>query len=420
MNSPAATATLDTRLRGSFRTRYLLELLGNSAQFPIANILLELLLEGPLHYIKAPDLYTILLAAIIQAWMLTRWQGRGATHVFIGNLIGPAVYTAIEASIEGAAFFAAPHHLAYWGFALGFALLGAYLEGHGRRFEAIAVVTRELLRASIVIVMYALFERAGSPARYGSASGFWSDHSHQFVVYATVLLGCTLGYARLTAIRYETALKATLARLRIYSEWLLGKRLLARSFADPDVLAVHRRERTLLFMDIRGFTAWSERHLPEEVLTMLDGYYACAEAALQRAEPTKVKLTADEVMAVFEQEPAALSAASDLRDAVAAYLHPHGIGAGIGMHRGTVVEGLLGTQVVRFYDVLGDAVNTAKRIEGAAGAGELLVSDALIPYLPEGLQAASSSTVALKGKSAGLTVHRLASAPRPTSPASRG
>ena len=64
---------VEVRLAGTPRSRFLLELFGNSAHFPIANVILEMLLEGPAQYLRAPDLYTILIASLIQAYLLSRW-----------------------------------------------------------------------------------------------------------------------------------------------------------------------------------------------------------------------------------------------------------------------------------------------------------------------------------------------------------
>jgi len=86
------TSPIESRLSATPRTRFLLELFGNSAQFPIANILLEMLLGGPLAYLLEPDLYTILLAALAQAYWLSRWENSARPRRFLGNLIGPALY----------------------------------------------------------------------------------------------------------------------------------------------------------------------------------------------------------------------------------------------------------------------------------------------------------------------------------------
>ncbi len=53
--------------------RFLIECFGNSAYFPIANLIYELLLEGPAAYVRVADPYVLVLAAVVQATVLTRW-----------------------------------------------------------------------------------------------------------------------------------------------------------------------------------------------------------------------------------------------------------------------------------------------------------------------------------------------------------
>ncbi|MCP4704260.1 MAG: hypothetical protein GY865_06600, partial [candidate division Zixibacteria bacterium] len=111
-------STLESQINGSFSSRYLLELFRNSGYFAIVNILLESLAEGPVDYLKEPDIYAITCAVLIQAYWLTKWSLSENKNKFSGNLIGPAIYTFIEVAIEGFRFFQAPHHLAYWIFSI--------------------------------------------------------------------------------------------------------------------------------------------------------------------------------------------------------------------------------------------------------------------------------------------------------------
>jgi len=120
----ALASALDSRISGSFRNRYEQELFRNTGQFPIANLLLELLLEGPAIFL-APDIYTLIGAMLLQAWVLARWENTPAPRRFLGNLVGPAAYTAIEACFEGWKFFATPNHVAYWIFAAAVGVLQA-------------------------------------------------------------------------------------------------------------------------------------------------------------------------------------------------------------------------------------------------------------------------------------------------------
>ena len=82
--APMRTAApLDAAIEGSRRERFLLELLGNSAIFPLANILLELFQQGASAYFREQHFYTMCAAAIAQAFYLS--GDRGRVRVFAGR-----------------------------------------------------------------------------------------------------------------------------------------------------------------------------------------------------------------------------------------------------------------------------------------------------------------------------------------------
>lgn len=289
-------STLDARIAGSFRYRFWQELLRNSGQFPFANLLLELLLEGPRIFF-APDVYVLIGAALAQAGVITRLERSRPVYRFLGNLVGPAAYTAVETLLEGAAFFSAPNHIAYWCFALSIGALqwARQHAPHGAAGGAL-VVAESIVRASILFVMYAIFEVLTSARAYSFAA-FFADRSHVFIGLATLILGLSAGLESLAAQGYLGLLRETSTELKRYSEWLLGPDLLERVIQDPAALSLARRERSVLFMDIRGFTAWSERCAPETVVQALNEYYAAAEPVLRRHGAIKTKFSADEVLA---------------------------------------------------------------------------------------------------------------------------
>ncbi|MGE5098342.1 MAG: adenylate/guanylate cyclase domain-containing protein [Betaproteobacteria bacterium] len=392
---------LDTAIEGSPRTRFFLELFGNSAIFPIANAVLELLLEDGFAYFRDPDFYALMLAAVVQARFLARDAG-GPRRAFVGNLVGPAVYTTIETAIEGSRFFTAPHHIAYWGFGLAIGALQQVRHDAPPRYRSALLVAENVVRSSILFTMYAIFEVLTAPAGKDPVRTFFDDPSHVFIAWSVTLLGVVAGLSALTSGRYLAMLRDVSRQLRVYSEWFFGRPLLEQAMGDPSRLALARRERAIVFMDVRGFTRWSEGQPPEAVVEALNAYYVAAEAAFERHVPVRFKFNADEVMAVFADAPEAVTAARDLAEAAAKALAPHGLGAGIGVHFGPVVEGVMGAREVKAYDVLGDTVNTAKRIEGAAAAGEILLSDAAAARA--GLHGAATRSIAAKGKSAPLEV----------------
>ncbi|MFQ3682034.1 adenylate/guanylate cyclase domain-containing protein [Roseiflexus sp.] len=401
------SSPLESRITGSFSTRFLLELFGNSIHFPVANVLFELLVEEPLDYLRRPDLYVIFTASLIQTYWLTRWETSAHPRRFWGNLIGPALYTLVESLVEGPHFFSYSHHLAYWIFAFAIGSLQSLKLRLPSNFSNLIIVLENVTRTVIVFFMYFLFETHANPTQTSSLNAFFSDSSHQFIGLSMLFLGLIIGLANLTANYYLGLLKQTSAQLKTYSEWLLGRRLLEQAFSNPSTLSLTRRERAVLFMDIRGFTRWSEARSPETVVNLLNNYYQVAESILTRHNATKFKFSADEVIAVFPTAESALPAVLELRASVHQLLSGYHLGAGIGLHIGPLVEGLLGGVDIKFYDVIGDTVNTAKRIESAAHPGEVLISESIRNIIGQTLPIGIKREITVKGKESPLTVYPL-------------
>ena len=134
---------------------------------------------------------------------------------------------------------------------------------------------------------------------------------------------------------------------------------------------------TILFADIRGFTARSEKSTPEAMIALLNRYYAEVSAAIHGRGGSIDKFIGDGLMATFgvpqplpAPERNALEAAQDmlvrlvrLNEALKAEgLEPLEIG--IGIHTGEVLAGYVGSRKRRDFTVIGDPVNTASRLEG--------------------------------------------------------
>jgi class 3 adenylate cyclase len=176
---------------------------------------------------------------------------------------------------------------------------------------------------------------------------------------------------------------------------------------NPEALAFHKCERTIIFMDIRGFTAWCEQTKPDTVAAVLNKYYRSVEPAAAQHLPLRITFTADEVMAIYATPQQGVAAARDMRQAALQTLTPYKIGAGCAVHCGSVVEGLFGSEGVRTYTVIGDVVNTAKRLETATPAGEITVSDALYQALGKELAVEPCKPIVAKGKTEAIVAWRL-------------
>lgn len=355
----------------SFSARAARNFFTHSGHVPVVLLILEALLARPGYFSRA-DPYVLLAAGILQA-CLTEWlASRGRPRPFLANLVGPLLYTVVESALEGASFFREWHHQAYWAFALGFALL-QWAQARFSRVSEPLVLSESVLRSAIPLVMYALFE-ARTKQTGLSLEVFLADRAHAFLAVVLILLGVLLGFAEVNLRRSMATVRALTARLRRYSEWSLGPGILDRAIADERTLLLQRVQRAVVFMDIRGFTAWSEQQTPEAVVGMLNGYYRAAEASLREIEPIKLKYTADEVMAVFADAAEALEAGKRMLAGIRSLLADSNLTAGAGVHYGQVVEGVLGGEGAKAYDFIGDTVNTAQRLCDAASPGELLAS----------------------------------------------
>lgn len=401
---PAAVVQdVDHLLAPTYAARLAHQFFTHSAHAPATILILEWLLAGP-QYFGKPDAYVLMGAALAQAAWLAHPQRTRAAWVVFGNLLGVTLYTLVESLLEGPEFFAQPQHLAYWAIALAFALLQGLRHRDWPGGAGPLLLLENILRAAIPVLLYAVFE-ARSKHMAMDLAQFFADPAHDYLAIVVLLLGILLGFADLSLRRTQQALRTLAARLHQLSSWGFGSQVVAAALQGADQVALKRQERVLLFMDIRGFTAWSESQPPEAVVGMLNAYYAASEAALQPMAPIKLKFTGDEAMAVFADKTQAFAAARALQVAAARVLAPYDLAAGLGLHAGPVVEGLLGSASVKAYEVIGDVVNTASRLCDAAGAGELLVSPEALPG--QSLAQFPLRQIEAKGKRAPLAVRVL-------------
>ncbi|MEL6288385.1 MAG: adenylate/guanylate cyclase domain-containing protein [Pseudomonadota bacterium] len=172
------------------------------------------------------------------------------------------------------------------------------------------------------------------------------------------------------------------------------------------------RELVIFFLDVRGFTRWSEGKLPYDVVFILNEFFAAASQAVTANGGWIDKYMGDGMMAVFGRTvPPAVAA----RQAFAAVVEiertlaqvstrledevGERIRVGIGLHLGNVVLGRVGYADASALTVIGEAVNTASRLEGLTGTRDLLIAASQTVVDAAGLDVTAdlSEPVALKG-----------------------
>jgi adenylate cyclase len=189
---------------------------------------------------------------------------------------------------------------------------------------------------------------------------------------------------------------------------------------DPNSLQIGGKKVyiTILFADIRGFTAYSEQHSPEELVAVLNRYLAAAADAVLTNEGTVDKFLGDAVMAWYnaplpqhDHTLRAVKSALAIRDAVAA-LHAEmpedaHLDFGVGIHYGEAVLGWIGTEKRLEYTAISDSVNTTKRIQENCAKNQILISREAYERVVEEINAKPFVPLSVKGKTQPLSVYEV-------------
>ena len=191
---------------------------------------------------------------------------------------------------------------------------------------------------------------------------------------------------------------------------------------DPEhlMLSGERREATVVFCDIRGFTTLSERLTPEQVVSLLNEFYTTAIETTFKYDGTLDKFLGDAVMCVFgapiahpDHTARAVKTAIDMRTALTELskrrsirgLDPFEVGIGVAL--GEVVAGTVGTEERMEYTVIGDSVNVAARLQGHAKAGSILLSRRTYEAVHDLVEARSRGPLKVKGKEEEVEVYEV-------------
>jgi class 3 adenylate cyclase/CheY-like chemotaxis protein len=198
-----------------------------------------------------------------------------------------------------------------------------------------------------------------------------------------------------------------LGRLKRFFSPPLAEAIVTGGAADP--LATHRREITVVFLDLRGFTAFAETAEPEEVMSVLREYHAEMGRLIMAHDGTLERFTGDGMMVFFNDpveipNPAerAVRMAVAMRDVVAglaAGWRKRGweLALGVGIAQGYATIGAIGFEGRLDYGAIGTVTNLSARLCSDAGAGQILVSGRVAAAVETLIDAEDLGTVTLKG-----------------------
>ena len=186
-----------------------------------------------------------------------------------------------------------------------------------------------------------------------------------------------------------------------------------------DPLKTHRREITVVFVDLRGFTGFTETAEPEEVMSVLREYHAELGRAIMAHDGTIEHFAGDGVMILFnapvpvdDHELQAIRMTLSMRDSMAVLAqgwkkHGYALGFGVGIAGGYATIGTIGFEGRLDYGAIGTVTNLAARLCGEAEDGQILISPRIFSKLEMKIDAESVGELSLKGFQRPVLAHNV-------------
>ena len=181
------------------------------------------------------------------------------------------------------------------------------------------------------------------------------------------------------------------------------------SSGDETLLESHRREITVVFCDLRGFTAFAETAEPEEVMGVLREYHAAMGTLIFQFGGTLERFAGDGLMVFFndplpcpDPAPRAVRMAVAMRERVSALAgawrkRGHALAFGVGIATGYATLGRIGFEGRFDYGAIGTVTNLASRLCDEAQGGQILISQRVHSAVEELVEAEPVGEIALKG-----------------------
>jgi guanylate cyclase len=286
---------------------------------------------------------------------------------------------------------------------------GVFLFGLGSPFGMITRPTREFVRWFMASIGLVLIEtilqpwlRASNNIPLGTGAILWGLNS--FIV-------CGIWFGNIFSLlrQRDTALQE-LHEEQVRSENLLlnvlPKKIADQLKQEPGTIAEAHEAVTILFADIVGFTPLSTQLNPVEMIGLLNKIYSKFDSFCEKHQAEKIRTIGDNYMVAAGVPESSKDHARNMAKMaleMQAYANElpaqdgHTIQFRIGIHSGPVIAGIVGKKKFQ-YDIWGDAVNTASRMESHGEAGKIQVSQILYDLLKDEFILEPRGTIDIKGK----------------------
>jgi class 3 adenylate cyclase len=336
--------------------------------------------------------YAVISVLGLLMFAATRRYGWFAVSQFVPYMILPfLLMSSLGGAVNGSA-------VAIWA---GLGPIVALMLGH-RRLAAILAATYLLLVAVTVL----------APGRAEPSVATWRG------LFFVLNLGGVPLVAWLLVRVFAGGREGALASVRSMVDRYLPPELVTALGADPHRLELggELADVTVLFADLGGYSTYAETRAPAEIVALLNRYFAVALPAILDEGGTPVQLPGDAVFAVFgAPTPRVDHAVRACRAARAILKRTEPLAApptagprfSIGINSGPALVGNIGSDEYRNFTAIGDTTNVASRLQGYAGAGEIVIGPETARQLGDAWDLAPLGAISVKGRSQPVDAFRI-------------
>ena len=245
----------------------------------------------------------------------------------------------------------------------------------------------------------------------------YSFVAHRAVDFGMLLDACLLSLALSARISQARRLE----RLRRFFSPAVAEQLLSAS--SEELYRPHHREIVVLFLDLRGYTAFTQKHGADEVMRILGEFHAAMGELIATYEATLERFAGDGMM-IFLNDPVEIPEPAVKAGLMALEMQArfqelnkiwqqrnYSLSMGIGIAQGMATIGAIGFEGRRDYAAIGNVTNLAARLCSEAGPRQILVSSVVAGNIEKAVRVQSIGELVLKGFSEPVKCYEIASLP---------
>jgi len=358
----------DNLIKESASFKFFKEFSTNTA-FLFFPLISEIIIDW-VYKIITPLHFGLIFFLFLQTYLIINIKNKTFYKIFLLNLLAPWFYLTIEFFELGMNFFDEWLYIFYSIFIIFNALLNwlVYFFSWKNKNNIIPIIKMWdiILKICLLPIFYFLLNVESWFTAWLYSFYLWDhDHLNLFLFITFVYLSLIFWISVYIEEKRKNVFNNLLSILHKYSSWIVDSKDIINSLEKGAVdMSCKKTYKSVIFMDIRWFTSWSENNKPEQVTEMLNWFYRVAEELIKKYKTWAInKYVADEIVFVFDDLDDAIDFSLELKDLEIKYLDKFWLKIGFWINAWVLIFWWIWGDTKKEQTVIWDVVNVAARLE---------------------------------------------------------